>query len=506
LVRATLEAAIQKYGQFSTCSGLGFSNEVGIEKVLKGLLLASELGPFTRELVKELGKHPQLVLTDFGNEEFRELYECEKFAYQIWRCGATLRTIGKGAPLIVDPSSPLGFYDDRSDELDKLLRNYDERERTLGASATGTVYPQDLSELRGSGFILVPAYNVAGVYARELNLVFKVLGLTLVDDFKPNFIWVPLNLKGYYLAHTPFADAFERYHRLRLDCVVAVMGALCWRVAYVWQTNKFRTLHYWQRSYEGPTKKDLIIQEIYSFLPISIQMLELGLNPKEVDVAAVVRFLELRQEKQNGIDLLLGGPHWMFLPYGDDRVFVDYAWIPQFLYNLFYGVELSDQNFKGEALEKLVRSGASVLPAGPCRALNGQSKQIDAAFDLGETLVIAECRAVGRSFGVDRGDPRAIAFRLERVDQTLRDVDEKAHWLAANPRGNNYDIRRFRRILPIGVSPFVELIGSTNPRYWIIEGFPRVLTPSELKEVLNSSKLKLAASESSNTVVVSPLR
>jgi hypothetical protein len=198
----------------------------------------------------------------------------------------------------------------------------------------------------------------------------------------------------------------------------------------------------------------------------------------------------------------LGGPHSLFLPLNDDRFFIDYAWVQRVLYNLFFNIRVSDQNFKGDALEEIVHRRRSVLPTGPCLALNGESRQVDAAFEVGDSLVIVECRAVARSFGVDRGDVRAIQFRTELVDRTLNDIDEKARWLAANPVGTNYDVRKYKSIIPVGVTPFVEYMPSLDPFYWLNEKTPRVLTPFELKNALDDGTLEATSGSAASRISV----
>ena len=184
---------------------------------------------------------------------------------------------------------------------------------------------------------------------------------------------------------------------------------------------------------------------------------------------------------------MYSGPHHVFLPYGQDRWFVDYAWIHRRLYDLFLGVSISGQNFKGLALETAVGQRSSVLPQGRCKALDGTERQIDCAYSVGDHLVVVECKAVGRSIGYDRGDPEAILYRQKNVvDRGLNEADAKAVWIAERPTGRNYDISRFRDVLPIAVSPFVEFIPSKSSRYWISSDVARVLTPEGLREVLNN--------------------
>jgi len=180
------------------------------------------------------------------------------------------------------------------------------------------------------------------------------------------------------------------------------------------------------------------------------------------------------------------GPHSLLIPYADDRFFVDMAWLLRRLYDLFWGVHIPDQNFKGEALEAITRSIGATYPINVCRKGGRARKQIDAAFAVGPRLVAIECRAKSRAIALDRGDPNAIRQRCRFiVDQSLRDIDEKCSWLAANPVGDNYDIRRFTKLVPVAVSPFVEFVPSPRSHYWLSPHVPRVLTPTELREYLS---------------------
>lgn len=129
---------------------------------------------------------------------------------------------------------------------------------------------------------------------------------------------------------------------------------------------------------------------------------------------------------------------------------------------------------------------ASSPANGPCRLPNGQQREVDAALAVGKTLLLAECRTFGRSFGVERGDPAAIDFRNAKIRKALADADDKATLLAAAPVGRNYDLRRFDRIVPIGVTPFAEFIPSIDQYYWLTENIPRVLTPPELENAIKT--------------------
>jgi len=487
IVRGIMDAAIQKYGSLAPCGGVAFSDEVAQHEILDGLLMAPQL----QEYRESLRRTTQLVLTKFGLGELKQLYLCEKLAYEVWRCGATLRILGKGAALIVDHGAPYFFFDDRSDELHRLVSRYDERQGIFAASASGTAFEHDPEDWVG-GVILAHS-NVDGKNAAGVRALLKRFGVEFAQFGNTNFIWTPFNVRGYYEAHEPFAAAFLAAKGVAFTDVLAVLVSLLMRIPLLWADHPDAVIRYWQRAYEGPNTRGYVKSEIRTLLPSALRYLGIIQDPDGVDIDSAFRFLELDASKQESINLLLWGPHSVFLPHGCDRVFVDFAWITRLLFNMFFEVHMDDQNFKGDALEKLVRRGASVLPTCECRSDGGTRKQIDAAFEVEDTLVIAECRAIARSFGVERGDPEAIAYRSRRCEKALHDIDEKARWLAENPTGTNYDVRKYSGILPIAVTPFAEFIPTLNGDYWITERLPRVMAPHELREALSDGSLAKAA-------------
>ena len=244
LVRRTLEAAIQKYANSYSCDGVGFSNEISEEAILNGMLLAPEFKTL-RDMLK---KQSQLVLTNFGLSQLIEFYDTEKLAYEIWRIGAAMRIVGKGAGLVVSDdyviqkeNNKIGiqyYYDDRSHELDKLVSIYDQRAigfHGSGVSATATVYDEWAKE----GILLLPIYNVTEIPSHTFKELFALftLKITFVGSDSPNFIWLPFNLKEYFNAHKPFAESFKESYGLPLVWIIALIGSLCLRISYLWRSS-----------------------------------------------------------------------------------------------------------------------------------------------------------------------------------------------------------------------------------------------------------------------------
>lgn len=118
--------------------------------------------------------------------------------------------------------------------------------------------------------------------------------------------------------------------------------------------------------------------------------------------ALAIKFWSLDESNRNNIDLSYSGPHYIFIPIQNGQVLVDYAWIIRRLHDLFFGINIRAQNFKGNALENIVRKSKSALPTGPCKSFTRERRQIDYAFPFDDYLVIAECKAVSMSIGFDR--------------------------------------------------------------------------------------------------------
>jgi hypothetical protein len=482
LVRAALEAAIQKYGAVELCGHLGVASELTLERILGGVFARDA---FLLRLNPDIAKHSTLVLAEFGQSELLEFYRCEKLAYELWFSMATLRALAKGAPLRVsDDGGTVG--DDRSDELDGLIQRYDGRQWSEGVSFTGTVFGRDKDEHRGH--ILLPVVNAGHIPWSALRPFFERyqvdVGVMSAGSY-PNFLWLPFDIQGFYTAHAPFASAFQEQFACGLESVLAVIASLSAGVLLKWREGTDFIYKSWQRAYEGPAKRQDLIGYINSLINLGLGQLSLPIRASDVNVDGVFNFLSLTAEHRENMQIRVPGQHAVFLPCGSERFFVDFAWIRHRLLRLFDDVQVEDQNFKGEALEVYVRGGQSELPVRRCKGLDGTSCQIDAAFACGEVLVIGECKSKRRHLGLENGSMEATEGHRQFLQNVLSEVDRRAVWLAHHPTGTNFDISGYRWIFPVGITPFVEFIWSSNPNLWIRGPIPRILTPTELRDFLN---------------------
>jgi hypothetical protein len=486
-VRATLEAAFQKYGLHKPCSGIGITSEINENEILNGILMESQYDRIREYLLK----FPQMVLTNFSLENLRELYDLENIAYEIWRCGAQLRSIGKGAELIVKYSDDELYGEFRSIELDFLISSFDERHKNNSgvqycSTRRGTI-DENIFENK-DGFLGLAHYNVTHV--SHTKLFEKYFKQKLKFDYMPNFYWIPYNLNSYYEMNKPYAEKFFEKYSVHFNYVLLIVGALWLRVMDIWfRQRKNFLIRYYYKAYEGPFEKAKFIKDLQPYFESAVDYYQLdinSLNEEKIDLA--IKFWELNEENISDIDIFFQSFHKIFIPYNEKRFFIDYAWIYRRFYDLFIGIGLDDENFKGDKLEDIVQKEDQPLPKKQCYAYNSSSKQIDASFHIDDLLIIAECKAIGESFGLERGDFAALDFRKQKIDSAIKQVDEKAIWLSENITGRNYDVSQFKRIIPVVITPFTEFIPSREFKYWLTETIPRILTPFEYKSMIEDQK------------------
>ena len=106
---------------------------------------------------------------------------------------------------------------------------------------------------------------------------------------------------------------------------------------------------------------------------------------------------------------------------------------------------------------------------------------------------IVEAKAKGKPVSFDRGNKDVINERQKFLEQSLKEADEKLEWLKENPIGTNYDVSRFEFGVSILVTPFVEFIHKKNNIFWLNDEIPRILSPNELFEFLETNNFKSTA-------------
>lgn len=488
LVRCIFEAMIQKYSSIGPCNNIGFSNQIKIEEILNGFFSKHELIDFGKAIMEK----PQLVLTHFDLDELIEFYELEKLIYEIWRCSANFRGLAKGSQWAVT-HNPIDAGEVRDEILSKSLKIFDTRTASLfhfeaHVTAKGTLYELKNSDQdeKKNGTVFIPLYNVGRINVKKL--IEGMYKISLSSDLVTNFIWIPINIRNYYKSNLSYSEEFFNKNNVDLESVLAVYLCILIRVSDQWNSSNEMIFRYWKRGYEGPYKNEYIVEQIEDYLPIAIDFLQLKKTNINLDEA--IKFWTLNEAKQEIIDATYPGPHSIFLPFGKDRTFIDYAWMYRRLYDLFWNCKIDDENFKGEALELFViKNQKLALPNTPLKNINGEKRQIDASFQFENKLLIIECKVFSRSIGFDRGNKEAIQYRKDKYAEAIEQVEEKIEWLIENKEGTNFNIRKYSKIIGVVITPFPEYIRVDERQFWLTEKIPRILTSFELIEFLDNNKI-----------------
>ncbi len=487
-MRATLDAAIQKYGQAELCNRVNYSTRISVAEILGGMLQSSQF-KLERDIVTS---SEQLVLTDFGVNELEDYLYAEHLAYEIWSITAHLRSVAKGATVVVS-HDPLIVDSTWSPLLRKSLNSYDSRcleYSSPSVFAKGVVFFNP-DKVDPEGILPIPSLNAkAKPVDDELLDELKEMGYEFEGGgFRPNFIWGPFALRDFLKANKPFWRSFEENNGVRFSLVIATMAALILRAIGFWHKLDL-FFQFWMRAYSGPDTPSFLKKILLKVAPDVAELLnDDSFDPANPDFERGWSFLKWSPLKSKEIDLLYPGPHSMILPCGSDKVFVDYAWLGRRIYDLLYGISIENQTFKGVLLEKAAQKHGTELPVGPCKALDGTSKQIDVAVGFGDLLVIVECKTKERSIGFEKGQIRATKFRYDVLKEFLSDVDKKVYWLTERPVGKNYDLSNYKAAVGIVVTPFVEYVPKGDNWWWLDEEQPRVLGIGEFYSAIQKSSL-----------------
>ena len=476
--RFNILALVQRYGQKNLCGSLSNSKQIDVSEIFNGLLLSDEF-ELERKLIDELPA--QLVLTDFTSRNLLEYYNLENICYELWVCGAKLRSIAKGATITVDHNSKDIFYENPDDKLDRLIASYDSRLGTGFTSETGTVFSNEKFDTNSE--IFLPVLNSSHISGKHLSqLTEQFLNIKLGDQ-PTNFIIYPYPLKKYITALLPFDNDFKSIFGISYINIVLLLASMCFRYFYMTIVEKRPILiNILMRGYEGPSTKAEIVGEIMYFMPHTLEILK-GDNPERNDIEKAFEFLELKN--QESIDFEDFGTLKVFCPVGDNRYYVDYSVIPNILYSLFNQIDLNPHNFRGEILENSIGFN-SYLKTTKLKHKDGSSRQIDFSYLFGDLLIIAECKVVARKPSYFSGSFKSLILRQEKlIEKGLKQVDDKAEWLLERKKGTNYDTENVKYILPVVISPFVEYISSVEHRYWINDELPRALSLEEFRKLLN---------------------
>ncbi|MDF1803366.1 hypothetical protein [Thalassovita sp.] len=522
LVRRMVELAIFRYGNEDAKNELWPSKSVSRRLVLGGWFEKAikhfhkgdrrELRTLFQTWTDQLKGSSSLVIKDFGISDLETIYFVEGICYQYWRVSALLRSLGKGATIILDQNGDWTYQDDK--DLDELINHYDSRiEFEDTNSLLAGVW---LKDMRSTGesladltsfqdTIVVPNYNVRRA---KLEQVIPFPSFNLAPGSLTNFLPAELNLKAFRDATEFLDEGFERKHGFSLSDLASILSALSstmslpeWILLVEDEDERHRLL---SNNFLQSLKRGYSISPSYEdFVERIERRLDLigfsGLCGDKIQ--KTLDFITLNPKKKSMISLWSGGPRPLIIQTPKVILF-DPVGMYDFLRTLFVGIRDS-RNLRGFSFEDQVRTdleevGYDVI-CGEKKNNAGEKREIDAAVLQGDTLFLFECFSAERPLDFELSKPsvlydtqktkegktKIVPGRNSRLAEKLDQVETLKNFFSSHPVGRNYDFSTVRRIEHFVVSPFVEWIWGKEERLWFEPSIPRIINPSEIHLVLD---------------------
>lgn len=432
----------------------------------------------------------QVIPKEYGFWDYVAIYQVEYLAFEYWHVTACLRSVWKGATLLSD-GGKFGCWMD--EELHALTSRVDQRVAAtpLLAQIAGIdelYFPTDGEPLNS---IVVPVLNV---HALEVDLA--VLG----GPSRPNYLPVPVDLEVIRFQFEPFAESMRENLGFSPEEMVTFLQALWLRFSYYWfrmgedEENRYRFFTFVQRGYwvyfdsAGSLADE--IAAAYHQADDSTNLPDLASIMQRC-----IEYFTITPDLVESISLWDRSPYRLIWNVGE-WLLVDYARVNEALAQIASDLgSLAGANgfIKGMRLEENVvnalEQAGQVEPWESQKVLkfpDGRKREIDASFRSGEVLVIVECKALVRSYLLDRGEIVTIERRWEELRTYVEIAEDKASLIAASPDGLNY-------ATPDAVSTVVTIVCTANAEYtmsqdaafWLDESTPRVCTTSELIRLID---------------------
>jgi hypothetical protein len=509
LVRDHLECAIAKFGSLRELGDIRRSVGLSATAVLGGRFIR-DLTVIIRnrherdEFVRSVLDNDQFVLVDFEFSDLLAIYRAEGLAYEYWLTTAKLRTVGKGASLVLGPEG-WAYKEDQS--LRRLIESFDRRIEIGGAFAAriGTLVGSEAETAAKTKKIFAPIYNVGG---EQPDWIHEDLGLrSATGRSMVNFVAVLLNATSFLKTHEFLSAQFEQRNGYSMEDFLLAIAALSWRVVMperqlvnavggntrAWALALLNAL---RRAYvmvhaDPESIQRSIIWYLEHALDCSQEMLR-RITPRLPDI---LEDLTLTEAMQDRIALWTRGPRFPLIPVSQGTL-IDSQGMIHLLHNLFVGFRPTHQalqerglGFEEHLRNELAARGANLLQR--WYTFSTGPREIDAAVRKESTLWLVEAHSMERPLEFEIGTPKVIEHRNERFDLKLKSAQSIRSQLEDNPEGENYDVRWAERIEHIVVSPFVEWIWTEDTKLWITTETPRILTPAEFFKTIGLPEVAL---------------
>lgn len=497
LVREILELAIQKYSRLQEQNDFGSVQEYPLGKVLGGWMekgaefYATLNADFECRIFLDRHKtFEQVVLIDFDENDYIDIFRAQAYAYEYWRITALLRASGKGASVeVIKDGSwqycvPADFW--------WLVESFDSRNAQFKNSANklgNWAYFDDSQKFELNESLIFPALNTDRRESERFGIptnfqlsgysfeYAKILNQTLQDRiFKEcGFSFEDLFLTLWGLSTFAIAPTRVRYAKTKEEAEV------------------YRESAYYHLQQRGYFNFGGTLDRLAETLQDIAHWGELENYPDQGILLKVLKFISLEAENQMDTNLWTRGPVRVLIPVSDGFVF-NLAQIAPLLDGFTAKLRLSnaENDARGNQFEEQFRSAlknsnADVIHQDICHS-SKKIGEIDAGIRVDNTLYLFECYSSSTPLDLEISKPVKLRQRTfgssknkskDCLNNKLAQVCKLVKHLKKHPKGDNYDFSGINAIEPFVVSPFQEWIWERSKRLWFDENTPRILSADE---------------------------
>jgi len=407
----------------------------------------------------------------------------------------SLRYVRKGASLLLDKDHPLARPEE---DLRRAVEFYDFRLENARCSLfdhAGLLHDIGFPRMSGEPFMFCCGPN-EDEEEEGLRLQDESLEIELPP---PNYYPGLISLKRFPEYGHLFSSSLRSTYNCEPEQLFNLIRLLCaWLLIDFREEAPAKLYQYSQRGLSVGTYSALR-GNLPQLIKWSESMLIGGAKGISADLA--MRLLEdfsiCPEKQQDNIDLVRWEPKYA-LYLGDDFFIIDLLAIGEFIGGILWKTQLTDteRNIKGskfedELLTYVLNASPSVSQVFSPRKklkLRGRLRaEIDLSLAKNSTCFLIDCKSYSISAALFEGQRQAVLNRWNTNIDWVRDNDGRASFLADNPIGDNYRLpMECLYVVPIVCTTYPEFLFDVSDRMLLSGDIPRVCTPKELTEFLDS--------------------
>ncbi len=410
-----------------------------------------------------------------------------------------------------------------SDDLYYLIDLYDDRLSNANLfSNTGAFFNDSIKESGKKSFCplfqinvdlktKIPVYNPQN---ETYNKIFKIEN-TLIE-FEPNYLLGAINLKNVYDFLELFSAEFKAKYTFSIEDFIVLLGFLGNKVtSNIVESLEFQ-MHIFNRAYSTLeyNLETLGLEYLENYKSIYENIIEKKIGEdefKKIDYNIILNKFLLSKENKNEIDLWTRGPKKILYQLSQNQMVFDFTGLADIISYITKELTMVDgevgnkraMTFEDELIKEL-KVNFNETDIWVCKkeieSKEGK-KEIDGSFIIGDVLFLLEAKAVNVSFGYDKGDKKALEFRINKMKSAINELKSKCDFIKKNTNTISPIIpKKVKYICPIVISSYPEYIWEKSESLFISieQKLPRILT---IKDIPSLKKINLELLKKQNWVV-----